>query len=126
SLAFSDGSWLAGLVNLRVLLRYVAVFYLAVWLELGPEERRRVLALVLVSAGLQGALGLVQHFQGGASAFWLPRVETLEVGGVARECAAAPGGLELGAVLGTTDHSVAFALFLLVAGTLAAALVFAG
>src|SRR5206468_3627142 len=36
------------------------------------------------------------------------------------------GGLEQGSVLGTTDHSVAFALFLLVSGTLAAAFLVTG
>ena len=126
SLFLSQGSLVSGLVNLRVLLRYVAVYYLAAWLELGALERRRVLSLLLVSAALQGALGFVQHLQGGASEFWLPRPERIEVGGVAREFAAAHGGLEQGAVIGTTDHSVAFALFLLVAGTLAGALYLAG
>ncbi len=126
SLLLSDGSWLQGLVNLRVLVRYVAVFYLVVFLELAPEERRRVLALVLGSAALQGVLGIVQHLQGGASEFWLPRADLEAVAGVAREFAALQGGLEQGAVLGTTDHSVAFALFLLVAGALAAALLVTG
>lgn len=122
SLFLSDGSRLAGLLNLRVLVRYVAVFYLAAWLEPGAAERRRILVLVLVSAALQGALGLLQHFQGGASAFWLPRADPIEVAGIEHTFAALDGGLELGAVVGTTDHSVGFALFLLVAGTLAGAL----
>jgi len=126
SLFLSDGSVLQGLINLRVLLRYVAVFYLVVYLELAPAERRRVLVLLLCSAGLQGVLGLVQASQGGASEFWLPRSDLTAVGGVTHEFAALDGGLEQGAVLGTTDHSVAFALFLLVAGTLAAALLLAG
>src|SRR6185436_18350349 len=105
-----------------VLVRYVAVFYLVVFLELEPAERRRVLALVLGSAALQGVLGVVQHLQGGASEFWLPRADLEAVAGVTREFAALDGGLEQGAVLGTTDHSVAFALSLLIGGTLAAAL----
>ena len=50
SLFLSDGSWLRGLINLRVLLRYVAAFYLVVYLELAPAERRVLLKLVLVSA----------------------------------------------------------------------------
>src|SRR6185436_11600248 len=104
-----------------VLVRYVAVFYLVVFLELEPAERRRVLALVLGSAALQGVLGVVQHLQGGASEFWLPRADLEAVAGVTREFAALDGGLEQGAVLGTTDHSVAFALFLLV-GVVALAL----
>ncbi len=126
SLFLSQGSVLLGLVNLRVLLRYVAVFYLAAWLEPSAGERRRLLVLVLASGALQAVLGLVQFLQGGASAFWLPRPERIEIGGVTREFAALAGGLEQGAVLGTTDHSVAFALLLLVAGTLAAALYLAG
>ena len=40
SLLFSGGDFLPGLVNLRVLLRYVAVFYLAAYLELDAGERR--------------------------------------------------------------------------------------
>ena len=126
SLYLSDGSALAGLINLRVLLRYVAVFYLVVYLELAPAERRRVLALLLGSAALQGSLGIVQVLQGGAGEFWLPRSDLTAVAGVTHEFAALGGGLEQGAVLGTTDHSVAFALFLLVAGTLAAALFLTG
>jgi hypothetical protein len=126
SLLLSDGSVLSGLINLRVLLRYVAVFYLVVYLDLAPAERRRVLALFLCSAALQGGLGIVQFAQGGASEFWLPRSDLTAVAGVAHDFAALVGGLERGAVLGTTDHSVAFALFLLVAATLAAALLATG
>jgi hypothetical protein len=126
SLFLSDGSVLQGLINLRVLLRYVAVFYLVVYLELAPAERRLVLVLLLCSAAVQAGLGLVQASQGGASDFWLPRSDLTAVAGVTHEFAALGGGLEQGAVLGTTDHSVAFALFLLVAGTLAAALLLAG
>lgn len=126
SLAFSGGAWLGGLVNLRVLLRYVVVTYL-VWL-LRPEERERArwLTLLLVGAGVQGLLGLLQAAQGGAGAFWLPRSAALELGGYARDVAVLSGGIERGAVLGTTDHSVAFALFLLVAAAVAAGRLVAG
>lgn len=122
SLFLSDGARLAGFLNLRVLLRYVVVFYLVSWLAPDARERRTLLVLLLASAALQAGLGLVQHFQGGASAFWLPRTDLRAVGGVEHTFAAAAGGLEQGAVLGTTDHSVAFALYLLVAATLAGAL----
>jgi len=126
SLFLSDGSVLSGLINLRVLLRYLAVFYLVVYLDLAPAERRRVLALFLCSAALQAGLGSVQFLQGGASEFWLPRSDLTAVAGVTHDFAALDGGLEQGAVLGTTDHSVAFALFLFVAATLAAALLVTG
>ena len=71
-------------------------------------------------------LGLVQFAQGGAREFWLPRSDLTAVAGVTHEFAVLSGGLEQGSVLGTMDHAVAFALFLLVAGTLAAALYLAG
>jgi hypothetical protein len=126
SLAASEGSWLRGALNLRVLLRYVAVFYLAAYLGPGARERRRLLVLLLAGGAFQALLGIAQHLAGGASEFWLPRAERLEVLGLRREFAAAGGGLERGAALGTTDHSVAFALLLLVTGTLAASAGLAG
>jgi hypothetical protein len=125
SLALSGGAWLAGLVNLRVLLRFVPVYYLAVWLAPGPRARRRLLVLVLASAGAQCLLGLLQRAQGGVRELWLPRAARFEAGGFSREFAAL-GGLEQGAVLGTTDHSVGFALLVLVGATLSAALWLAG
>lgn len=126
SLAVSGGDWLGGLVNLRVLLRYLVVTYLVWFLRPDARERARWLGLVLLGAGLQGLLGLLQAAQGGAGAFWLPRAAELQLGGYAREVAVLSGGIERGAVLGTTDHSVAFALFLLVAAAVAAARLVAG
>lgn len=124
SLFLSDGIWLRGFVNLRVLLRYVAVFYLVVCLEPSARERRLVLGALLGATFFQGVLGLVQNAQGGASSFWLPRA-SVQLGSVSREFSAL-GGLEQGAVLGTTDHSVSFALFLWIGATLATGLFLAG
>jgi len=126
SLLLSGGEWLGGLVNLRVLLRYVAATYVVWLLRPGERERRRWLGLVLAGAIGQGLIGLLQVSQGGAGEFWLPRSAALELGGYSREVAVLSGGIERGAVLGTTDHSVAFALFLLVAVALAAARLVAG
>jgi len=125
SLLVSEGERLQGFVNLRVLLRYVAVYYVVVLLGPGPRERRLLVGALLGAALFQGLVGLLQHAQGGAGAFWLPR-GSLRVGGVGREFAALSGGLEQGAVLGTTDHTVAFALYLWIAATLAACLLVIG
>jgi len=125
SLVLSGGSWLAGLVNLRVLLRYAAAYFLAVYLVLERGERRRLLRLLVLGAALQGVLGVVQYASGGASEFWLPRYSDLELAGIQREFTALTGGLERGAVVGTAAHSVAFALVLLAGGLLALALALA-
>jgi len=122
SLAAGGGSWLAGLVNLRVLVRYVAAFYLAVYLRLGRGETRVLLRLLVLGALLQALLGIVQHLQGGTGAFWLPLHAELELAGVTREFTALTSGVERGAALGTTAHSVAFALWLLAGGVVALAL----
>jgi len=122
SLVLGGGGWLAGLVNLRVLVRYVAAFYLAVYLCLERAELRRLVLLLVVGALVQAVLGIGQHLAGGAGEFWLPRYAELELGGVEREFTALTGGIERGAALGTAAHSVAFALVLLAGGILAAAL----
>lgn len=126
SLLWNDAPLLGSIVNLRVLVRFVAVLYLVLYLELRDQEVHGLLRWILLGALVQGAIGILQHLQGGAGEFWLPREASVELGGVHKEFAVLAGGIELGAVLGTTDHSVAYALFLLVAGTLAAALGLSG
>lgn len=126
SLFVSGGAWLDGLVNLRVLLRYVAATYLVCLARPDERARRVLLGLVLAGALLQVACGFLQKAQGGPGEFWLPRSASLELAGYARDVAVLSGGIERGAVLGTTDHSVAFALFLLVAAAVAGARLVAG
>lgn len=121
STALSGGDALAGVANLRVLVRYVALFYLVVALAPDAAERRRLATFLWGGALVQAALGLGQYVAGGAGPFWLPREATLELAGVRRDFVAVTGGIEQGAALGTTAHPVAFALFLLVGGLIAAA-----
>lgn len=121
STALSGGDAIAGLANLRVLVRYVALFYLVVALAPDAAERRRLATFVWAGALGQALLGLGQYAAGGAGTFWLPREATLELAGVRRDFTALTGGIEQGAALGTTAHPVALALFLLVGGLLAAA-----
>jgi hypothetical protein len=121
STALSDGEPLSGLANLRVLVRYAALYYLVVALAPDEAERRHLVNLLWGGALLQAALGLGQYATGGAGAFWLPRDATLELAGLRRDFTAVTGGIERGAALGTTAHPVAFALFLLVGGLVAAA-----
>ncbi len=122
SIACSQAPVLGGLINFRTLVRYVAVFYLVVFLAPSERDTRTILAILVSCALLQGLLAIVQHLQGGPVPFWLPRASELEIAGYRKEFTVLGGGIEPGAVIGTLGHSVALALFLLVSATLGAAL----
>lgn len=114
------------LIHLRALVRYVAVFYLVVLLRPGAREIERLLVALVAVAALEGALALLQHSADGPGAFWLPRASELEVGGFRKEFTVLTTGIERGAAIGTLGHSVALALFALVALVLGLALALSG
>ena len=115
SIYINDAPLLGSLINLRVLVRYIALFYVVVNLDLTPREVRSMLMLIVAVGVFQSAIGLVQVFQGGPTPFWQPRASNLEVAGYSKEFTVLTGGIEKGAVVGAFGYSVAMALYLVLA-----------
>lgn len=121
SVIVNDAPWLASFINLRVLVRYVAVFYIVVNLDLRQHEVRLLLGMIVVVGCLQSALGLLQALQGQVGTFWLPRASALEVAGYSKNFTVLSGGIEKGAVTGAFGHSVAMGMYLTIAIVIALA-----
>lgn len=106
---------MGSLLNVRSLLRYAALFYLVVNLDLTPRQVRVVLGCVLVAGGIQLAAGLAQWIGGEAVKAWMmPRAVDLSVAGMSRQSVMLRRGREMGAVFGTFGDTLYFALFLLI------------
>lgn len=120
SAIYNDSAPASAAINLRTLLRYVALFYVVANLD---YEAADVTALIrgLVACAAVQVLAVVLQSSFGLSQFWLPRQNVLEVAGFKKEFTVLNAGIEQGAVIGTLGHSVALALFILVAACLVAA-----
>ncbi len=104
----------AGL-NLRSILRFVALFYAVVQMDVTPRAARTLLAVIVLSAAVQVGLGAVQRWGGEA---WrealLPREVEAELLGQSRSFILLERGRELGAVFGTLGDTLYYGLFMLV------------
>lgn len=115
SIIVNDAPWLASIINLRVLVRYIAIFYIVVNLDLRQHEVRFLLGTIVVVGCIQSLIGLLQVLQGQVGGFWLPRASDLEVAGYSKNFTVLSGGIEKGAVTGAFGHSVAMGLYLTIA-----------
>lgn len=122
TLVASRGALFGGLLNIRVLLRYVAVFYVAVNMDLSAREIRWILGAIVAAGILEGAIALAQ-FVGGPSlrAFFSPPLGVSASLGELNLTEFA-NTLKIGAVAGTIGKPAALGLFLIVAVTIALAL----
>ncbi|TLD42418.1 MAG: hypothetical protein JETT_1253 [Candidatus Jettenia ecosi] len=114
SIVVNKAPLFGGLLGIRTLLRYIAVYYLIVNSNLSPNHIRRLILLVIVIAIGESLLACIQHFYG-ISNFWLPRTTDLEIAGYSKVFTVLSGALEKGASIGTFCHSVNMALYLLIA-----------
>ncbi len=120
----NNAPWFQAFVGLRVLLRYVPLFYVLAFITIDHLIVKRIFNSILIVAALQCVIAIYQHYFGIAS-FWYPRASDLEIGGKQvgfRLLATGFGaGRELGAGIGTFGDSVFLALFLVICFTMAIA-----
>lgn len=124
SIAVNQADWLPGLITLRTLLRYVALYYILVNLPLTDHQVGLLVRLVVFVGIGEGLLGLGQYATGGPQAFWYPRATNLSVGGVEKQFTILTDGVEVGAVIGTFGHTVSMALYLVVCGVILLSLLY--
>src|SRR4030095_1586992 len=105
-------------MGLRVLLRYIPLFYVLAFINIDFATSRRILNTIVTIAAIQCGIAIYQHYAG-MSPFWYPRASDLEIGGKQvsfRMLATGFGsGREMGAGIGTFGDSVFLALFLVIA-----------
>ena len=121
STRYNGGGIAQGLLNLRTMLRYVAVYYIIVLSAWNATEWQiqRFLKVILVIALIQVGVCVVQNIAGDAIIdryFSAPKSE-IAVEGVAIALNAM--GQKLGAAIGTFGKTPALALFLLMAAVVA-------
>lgn len=108
---------LQSFIGLRVLLRYVPLFYVLCFIQTGDHFPRTIFRGFLVVIAIQGAIAVWQHYFG-INPFWYPRASELEIGGKQFSFkllnTSFSGGREMGAGIGTFGDSVFLALFLVI------------
>ncbi len=104
-------------MGLRVLLRYVPLFYVVAFINVDSATARRILQAIIGIAAIQCCIAIYQHYFG-ISSFWYPRASDLEIGGKQVSfrmlSSGFGGGREMGAGIGTFGDSVFLALFLVI------------
>jgi hypothetical protein len=108
-------------VGLRVLLRYVPLFYILSFIEIDSRTIRKIFNSIMIIAVIQCTIATYQHYFGIAT-LWYPRASDLEIGGkqvgFRLLTTGFSGGRELGAGIGTFGDSVFLALFLVISFTM--------
>jgi len=108
---------LQAFMGLRVLLRYVPLFYVLAFINIDTASARRILQAMIGVAAIQCIIAIDQHYFG-ISSIWYPRASDLEIAGKQVSfrllTTGAAGGREMGAGIGTFGDSVFLALFLVI------------
>ncbi|MFM7078497.1 MAG: hypothetical protein ACKOYC_01765 [Bacteroidota bacterium] len=112
---------LQSFIGLRVLLRYVPLFYVLSFVHMGDHFPRTVFRMIVGIIAIQGSIATFQHYFG-INKFWYPRATELEIGGKQFSFkllnTSFSGGREMGAGIGTFGDSVFLALFLVLSFTI--------
>jgi len=112
TIAVRQTPFLSSIINLRTLLRYVALFYAIVHMDLETRQVRSMLVAIMVIAVMQALLGIMQHYVG-IHPIWLPRETGLEIAGHSTSYVMLGRGREIGAAIGTMSDSIMLAVFLI-------------
>jgi hypothetical protein len=80
SIFLNDAPIIGSLMNMKVFLSYLAVYYLVVNLNLTSRQIQRLVFLSILIAFAESLLAIYQHFIG-INSFWLPRDTDTVVGG---------------------------------------------
>lgn len=112
---------LQSFIGLRVLLRYVPLFYVLSFIQMGDHFPRTVFRMIIAIITIQGAIATYQHYFG-INQIWFPRATELEIGGKQFSFkllnTSFSGGREMGAGIGTFGDSVFLALFMVLTFTI--------
>ena len=111
-----QASIVAGLNNLRTLIRYVAVYYLIVDLYLSKQQVQLLLKTILVLGLIQGYLATIQYFAPPSfNSLFVPRDVNISAGGLVIEKGSevSAGVLKSGAVNGTFPNTANTSAFLI-------------
>ncbi|MDJ0571394.1 MAG: hypothetical protein QNJ53_20410 [Pleurocapsa sp. MO_192.B19] len=109
-------SLFSGLDNLRTLIRYVAVYYIVVELDLSKRQINLLLKTILILGLIQGYLVTIQYFAPPSfNSLFVPQDVNLDAGGIAiqKGSEVASGNLKSGAVNGTFANTANTSAFLL-------------
>jgi hypothetical protein len=117
SIFLNHAPLLGSIINMRVLVRYITIYYVIVNLHLTRKQIQQLLFFIIFIAFGESLLAIVQHFIG-VSDFWYPRQSEVEVAGYQKTYAILSKGIEEGASIGTFGHSVAMGLYLLISEVL--------
>jgi hypothetical protein len=107
----------SGLNNLRTLIRYIAVFYIIVDLDLSKKQINLLLKTILILGLIQGYLVTIQYFAPTSfNNLFIPENLNLDAAGIAIEKSSevAAGSLKSGAVNGTFANTANTSTFLLI------------
>lgn len=101
------------LVNLRVLFRYIVLFYLVVNLEFNEVQIEKILDIILLIGVVQLSIGALQLLIGSRiNPFFMPRAAEIELGGYSREFILVSRGREIGSIFGTLGDTLFLSLYL--------------
>ena len=114
SLFVNDGSLLAGFINIRALLRYFAVYYIVVNLNVSEEKVLCLLSVIALAGLLEAGIALAQFFGGpSVDAFFSPPTD-VDIEIASMTVSTFSNVLKIGAVAGTIGKPAAMGLFLVV------------
>ncbi|GEM_PF-703216 len=113
SVLLNGASLWASLLNLRPLLRFVALYYAVVNLDFSDDQINKLLWAILIGGAVQIILGAVQRVGGTpVKTLFIPRSSTLDVLGKSRNFVLLQTGREIGSVFGTLGDTLHFGIFL--------------
>jgi len=124
--AMNQAPLIQSFLGLRVLLRYVPLFYIMALIQLDRKFVKATFYSLMFTGVIQGCITAYQHYFGIAG-FWYPRASDLEIAGkqVTYKLIATGfgSGREMGAGIGTFGDSVPLALFMVIVFVVAMAAV---
>lgn len=105
------------LLGLRVLFRYVILFYVIINIDFEYAFIKKLINVLLVITFLQCIIAIYHHYFG-INEFWLPRASSLEIGGKATKFKILNqnlrSGREIGVGIGTMGDTVLLAMYLVI------------
>ena len=116
-LIIHQASIFRGLDNLRTLIRYFAVYYIIVDLNLSKNKINLLLKTILILGLIQGYLVTIQYFAPPSfNNLFIPQEVNLEAGGIAIQNSSevSSGSLKTGAVNGTFANTANTSAFLII------------
>lgn len=105
------------LLGLRLIFRYVVLFYLIINLDFEYRFIKKLINALLIITIFQCIIAIYHHFFG-INEFWLPRASAFEIGGKATKFKILNqtyrGGREIGVGIGTMGDTVLLAMYLVI------------